>query len=111
MGHGLRQGTHTSATLPAPRSVVASPPMNGRDKGEIGHTQDRKERGWRFYAVSAAVVVAILFIFQNTDETNVKLLFADVTMPLFFALLLAVLLGFVIGWLAPKVRRGSREPS
>ena len=85
--------------------------MNRRDQDAIGRPQEGKERGWRFYAVSVAVAVAIIFVFQNTDETQVKFLFADVQLPLFFALLIAVLLGVVIGWLAPKVRGGSRSES
>ncbi len=68
----------------------------------------RKERGWRFYAACAVGVLALLFIVQNTDSTQVTFLFAQTDMPLFFALIIAMLLGAAIGWLTPKVRRSNR---
>jgi uncharacterized integral membrane protein len=71
--------------------------------------QQGKERSWRFYAAVVLAVIAGVFVLQNTEDTNVKLLFAEFEMPLFFALLLATLLGIAIGWLTPKVRRDSKR--
>jgi uncharacterized integral membrane protein len=64
----------------------------------------RKPR-WRNWALGIAVVVAIIFIAQNSQSVKVKFLFVDTTTPLIFALLIAVLLGAVIGYVLPLVRR------
>jgi len=66
------------------------------------------DRGWRFYLVGALALLALIVIFQNTDSTQVRFLFAEFNMPLFFLLILAVLIGVAIGWLTPKVRRSNR---
>jgi uncharacterized integral membrane protein len=66
------------------------------------------DRGWRFYAACALGLLALIVIIQNTDSTQVRFLFAEFNMPLFFLLILAVLLGAAIGWLTPKVRRSNR---
>jgi uncharacterized integral membrane protein len=64
-----------------------------------------KQRNWRNWALGIAVVVAIIFIAQNSQSVKVKFLFVDTTTPLIFALLIAVLLGAVIGYVLPLVRR------
>jgi uncharacterized integral membrane protein len=68
-------------------------------------TPARKERGARFYVTVAAVVLAAIFILQNTQQVKVKFFFSTSTIPLIFALLLAVLLGFIIGLALPRFRR------
>jgi uncharacterized integral membrane protein len=67
-----------------------------------------KQRSWRSWALGAAVVVALIFIFQNFQEVKVKFLFIDTTTPLVFALLVAAILGAVIGYVAPLVRQRRR---
>ena len=67
--------------------------------------QQPKQRKWRNWALGIAVVVAIIFIAQNSQSVKVKFLFVDTTTPLIFALLIAVLLGAVIGYVLPLVRR------
>jgi uncharacterized integral membrane protein len=64
-----------------------------------------KQRNWRNWALGIAVLVAIIFIAQNSQSVKVKFLFVDTTTPLIFALLIAVLLGAVIGYVLPLVRR------
>ena len=64
---------------------------------------------WRNWALGVAVVVAIIFIAQNSQSVKVKFLFVDTTTPLIFALLIAVLLGAVIGYVLPLVRRHRGE--
>jgi uncharacterized integral membrane protein len=68
-----------------------------------------KQRNWRGWALGIAVLVAIIFIAQNSQKVKVKFLFVDTTTPLIFALLIAAILGAVIGYVAPLVRRGRRE--
>jgi uncharacterized integral membrane protein len=60
---------------------------------------------WRLYVAIAAVVLAAIFILQNSDETKVKFFFSTTEIPLIFALLLAFVLGLVIGLVLPRFRR------
>ena len=72
---------------------------------DLPTTRARKERGARFYVTVAAVVLAAIFILQNTQEVKVKFFFSTSTIPLIFALLLAAVLGFIIGLALPRFRR------
>lgn len=81
--------------------------MNDR-KDPIDAAKGGKERGWRFYAISALLALALIFVLQNTEEAQVSFLFAKTSMPLFFALVISMLLGAAVGWLTPRVRRGGR---
>ena len=60
-----------------------------------------------FFALIIAGLVVIL-ILQNTRDTQVHLLFWDVTAGLWTLLLGAVVLGMLLGWLLPKLRRNRR---
>ncbi len=51
-------------------------------------------------------VLGVILILQNTKDTKVHLLFWDVTAGLWILLIGAVLLGMLLGWLLPKLRRG-----
>jgi uncharacterized integral membrane protein len=64
-----------------------------------------RQRNWRNWALGIAVLVAIIFIAQNAQRVEVQFLFVDTTTPLIFALLIATLLGIVIGYVFPLVRR------
>ncbi len=70
-----------------------------------------KQRNWRSWALGLAVVVALIFIAQNSQKVKVKFLFIDTTTPLIFALLIAAILGAVIGYVAPLVRQRRRGES
>jgi len=77
--------------------------------GEL-QTQAKKS-SWRLWALGVAVLVAVIFIAQNSQEVKVKFLVVDTTTPLIFALLMAAILGAVIGYVGPLVRRRRREES
>jgi uncharacterized integral membrane protein len=62
-------------------------------------------RGARFYVTIAVIVLAAIFIFQNTQEVEVKFFFWTTTTGLLIALLLAAVLGFLIGLALPRLRR------
>ena len=53
----------------------------------------------------AAIVLAAIFILQNSQEVTVDFLFTTTEAPLVFALLFAALLGFIIGLALPRFRR------
>lgn len=69
----------------------------------------REGRGLRFYLVVAAAILLAIIVLQNLQEVEVRLLFVNTTAPLIFALLIVGALGAVIGWAAPRVRRGGRD--
>ena len=60
---------------------------------------------WRLYAAIVLVIIAAIFILQNSKEVTVDFLFAEVTAPLIFALLLAAVLGLLIGLLIGRTGR------
>lgn len=64
-----------------------------------------RQRGARFYFTIALIVLAAIFILQNTQDVKVEFFFSTTTIPLIFALLLAALLGFLIGLALPRLRR------
>jgi uncharacterized integral membrane protein len=59
----------------------------------------------RLYVVIAVVVLAAIFILQNSEETKVKFFFSTTEIPLIFALLLAFVLGLIVGLVLPRFRR------
>lgn len=62
----------------------------------------------RLYVAIGAIILAAIFILQNSATVRVDFIFWNVEAPLIFALLFAALLGFVIGLALPHGRR-SRE--
>lgn len=72
--------------------------------GELQQPQDKKS-SWRPWALGVAVLLVVVLIAQNSQEVKVKFLFVDTTTPLIFALLIAAVLGAVIGYVGPLVRR------
>jgi uncharacterized integral membrane protein len=75
-----------------------------------GQSQPQAQaRNWRTWALGIAVLLVVIFVAQNAQEVKVDFLFVHTTTPLIFALLIAVLLGAVIGYVGPVVRRHRRE--
>jgi uncharacterized integral membrane protein len=64
-----------------------------------------KQRGARFYFILAVAILAAIFILQNTQKVKVEFFFSTTTIPLIFALLLAAVLGFLLGLALPRLRR------
>lgn len=62
-------------------------------------------QSWRLWVAIGAIVLAAIFILQNSQEVKVDFLFTTFTAPLIFALLLAALLGFIIGLALPRFRK------
>ena len=76
------------------------------DQGEL--QPQVKKSAWRPWALGIVLLLAIIFIAQNSQKVKVKFLFVDTTTPLIFALLIATLLGIAIGYVAPLVSRHRR---
>jgi uncharacterized integral membrane protein len=69
----------------------------------------RKEgHGWKAWALGIAGVLLLILILQNLQEVRVDFLFIHTKIPLIFALAICGLLGALIGWAAPHIRRGRR---
>jgi uncharacterized integral membrane protein len=58
------------------------------------------------WAAGIALALLLLFVLLNTQKVEVDFLVTTATVPLVFALLIAGLLGALVGWLLPRVRRG-----
>jgi uncharacterized integral membrane protein len=71
----------------------------------------RSETNWRAWGLAVLVVLVIIFIALNSQRVTVDFLFFDASMPLIFALLITTVLGIVIGYVGPIVRRHRRERS
>jgi uncharacterized integral membrane protein len=70
----------------------------------------RKEgRGFKFWLFVIAAVLLAIFVIQNSQDVAVEFLFTSTDTPLFLALILAGVLGAIIGWAAPRVLRGGRD--
>jgi uncharacterized integral membrane protein len=81
------------------------------DRGDL-QPQD-KGTNWRAWGLGVIVVLVLIFILQNSQSVRVKFLFFDASMPLIFALLITTILGMIIGYVGPIVRRhrrGDDEP-
>jgi uncharacterized integral membrane protein len=70
----------------------------------------RKEGGeWKRWVAGIAAVALLILIAQNSQKVEVNFFFASTETPLVFALVIAGILGAIIGWLAPRVRGRRRD--
>lgn len=69
---------------------MSSHTSKNRGKGRGSITQGRA-------GIAALAVLTLVFIFENTRPTKIRLLIPQVTMPLYVALLIAAVLGGVCG--------------
>jgi len=60
---------------------------------------------WSFASAVAVLLLAAIFVLQNTADVNIELLFWTVTMPLAAALLLSLAVGGLIASLIALVRQ------
>lgn len=66
----------------------------------------KKEVQWKWWAFGIAVLLLLIIVLQNSQHVEFKLLFIfDTSAPLVVLLLIAALIGAVIGYTAPILRR------
>jgi uncharacterized integral membrane protein len=63
------------------------------------------QSNWKHWALGTIVLLLLIFVGQNAQSVEVNFFFAKTKTPLIFALLIAVVLGIIIGWLVPRLRR------
>jgi uncharacterized integral membrane protein len=73
----------------------------------LGRSQDK--RSWRLYLAGVVALLALILIIQNSQKVEFKFFFVEGETPLFFGLIIALLLGALVGWLLPRVRGGRRR--
>jgi uncharacterized integral membrane protein len=82
--------------------------MAGRDPHDpLG--RKRNDRSWRTYAAATVGVLALILVIQNSQKVEFKFFFIEGETPLFFGLIIALLLGALVGWLLPRVRGNRRH--
>lgn len=77
------------------------------DRGNL--QPPKNETNWRAWGLGVLILLVLIFIAQNSQTVKIKFLFFDASMPLIFGLLIAVILGALIGYIGPIVRRHQRD--
>ena len=72
-------------------------------------TEEKKGVNWRAWIIGVAAVLLVLFVALNSSEVKVNFIVGSAQTPLIFALLIAAVLGAVIGYVGPLVGRHRRE--
>lgn len=73
-------------------------------KSQIAAAQQRDIQ-WKWWALGIAVLVLLIVIAQNAQKVEFNLLFLSTTAPLILLLLGAAVIGAIIGYTAPILRR------
>jgi len=58
----------------------------------------------RLVAAGVLFVLAVIFVFQNTEETEIRFVFPRVETPLWVALSVAIVIGMLVGLLLARGR-------
>jgi len=67
---------------------------------------EKKDIQWKWWAFGVAIVLLLIIVLQNSQHVEFKVLFLiDTSAPLVLLLLLAAIIGAVIGYTAPIMRR------
>ena len=83
-------------------------PDHSRDpRDPLGRAPKDTGRQIRMWLAAVAAVLALILIVQNSQKVEFNFFFANTETPLFFGLLIAFVLGALVGWLLPRVRAHS----
>ncbi|MGK2931845.1 MAG: LapA family protein [Solirubrobacterales bacterium] len=69
------------------------------DAGTKGDVQ------WKLWGLGIAVVLLLIIVIQNSQKVEFNLLFISTSTPLIVLLLITALIGAIIGYTAPILRR------
>ncbi len=70
---------------------------------------EKSGTNWKLWGAAVAALLLLIFVLENSQEVRIKFLFIETTTPLIFGLLIAGVLGFLVGWLLPIVRGGRSD--
>jgi uncharacterized integral membrane protein len=70
--------------------------------------QERKSINWRAWITGILVLLVVIVCLQNSQKVSVEVLFASFDAPLIIVLAVFAVLGALIGYIAPVVRRHRR---
>jgi uncharacterized integral membrane protein len=71
--------------------------------------QEKKPVNWRAWLVAVLSALVLIVALQNSQEVSFDVLFASFKAPLIVVILLAAVIGALIGYIAPLVRRHHRQ--
>lgn len=103
-GDPLSVGLDRPDTPPQPTQPT-SPSGPGRTRQAAGTVG----RGLALGLLVFVTVVLVLFVVFNTQTVDISLVFGNVDAPLVVALLIAAVLGALVGWLSSLVLRTRRR--
>lgn len=76
----------------------------------MGSMQPRKQgASWRTWVAGILGALVLIVALQNSQRVEVEVLMVNLTAPLIVVILAAAVIGAVIGYVAPLVRRHHRE--
>ena len=81
--------------------------MSGRPDRTRSNAQlnQKGEVNWKLWALGIGFLLFLIVVLQNNQTVKVKLLFVSTEAPLILLLAASALIGAVIGYLAPILRR------
>ena len=81
--------------------------MSGRPDRTRSNAQlnQKGEVNWKLWALGVGFLLFLIVVLQNNQTVKVKLLFVSTEAPLILLLAASALIGAVIGYLAPILRR------
>ena len=68
-----------------------------------------RSTNWRAWAVGVLIALVVIVALQNSQEVRVDIFFVTVNAPLIVILLGTAVIGALIGYVAPVVRRHRRD--
>jgi uncharacterized integral membrane protein len=120
VSHGLDQAAPRHvAELEAPRGPLVIMCLKGPSEGTTmpdeqdthpAGDREYRDRGSRVGLIIALIVAiaAVIFVLQNSDETDVEFLFLNTTVPLSVVIVVSMVLGAVLGSFLGYTRRRRR---
>ena len=71
--------------------------------------QEKKPINWRLWVTGILIALVVVVCLQNSQSTEIEVLFASFEAPLIIVLAVFVLIGMLIGYIGPVWRRHRRE--
>ena len=69
---------------------------------------EKRQAGWRTWVAGILGALVLIVALQNSQQVQVDVLMINLTAPLIVVILAAAVIGAVIGYVAPLVRRHHR---